>query len=290
MGRKLIDWTNKEFQGCIILRPTNEGMRKSIDYWYVKCHCGKQFVTTPVILQKKTNTKSCGCLRSEYLKENGNKHKSNNYNNTIINDLLIIEPKNLLKNTCQDYFRIKCHCGKIFEAFLTNVQTNKTKSCGCTKNNFIKNFNEQNRIDHGLNKDEFLTDNISFIRNFIFSPIKQLILEIDNYTCALCGNRESGCFEIHHIDPLNNFDFSNLESYLKIYDLKNLITLCKNCHMPIAHNGHGTRINSNIQKELFNLTELRFVNKILLDKYNSIVEKEIKSNVTKIYERITKCA
>lgn len=48
------------------------------------------------------------------------------------------------------------------------------------------------------------------------------ILKRDNYTCKKCGKRQ--CYlEVHHIKSYTHYPELR-------YDMKNAITLCKNCH------------------------------------------------------------
>lgn len=82
------------------------------------------------------------------------------------------------------------------------------------------------------------------------TPLKQKIMKTpeykewrdkvkqrDNYKCQLCGSRESGNIEAHH---LNNF----AEYPEQRFDVENGITLCGNCHNPNRtgsyHNVFGT--------------------------------------------------
>jgi 5-methylcytosine-specific restriction endonuclease McrA len=49
--------------------------------------------------------------------------------------------------------------------------------------------------------------------------IRPKVLERDNYTCKMCGNKEE--LHVHHIIPIKEGGSD---------DLTNLITLCVNCH------------------------------------------------------------
>lgn len=54
------------------------------------------------------------------------------------------------------------------------------------------------------------------------------ILERDNFTCKLCGDNKT-TLHIHHFKYINGNDPWE-------YDDKDLVTLCKNCHIILEHN------------------------------------------------------
>jgi len=64
-----------------------------------------------------------------------------NFNkNDIVGDYNIIYIKNVpsINNSIHKRALFKCHCGKEWESFITNIISNVTKSCGCiTKNRLI---------------------------------------------------------------------------------------------------------------------------------------------------------
>ncbi len=68
---------------------------------------------------------------------------------------------------------------------------------------------------------------------------KKKVLKKFNYTCQKCkiiGEKNSGLIECHHV--YNFRDYSDLRS-----DIKNGITLCKNCHIDF-HKLYGKRYNN----------------------------------------------
>lgn len=57
--------------------------------------------------------------------------------------------------------------------------------------------------------------------------------ERDNFTCQYCHRKwkpSTRHFEVHHKKAFREF---GIENYLQANDLKNLITLCKSCHMKV---------------------------------------------------------
>ena len=68
-----------------------------------------------------------------------------------------------------------------------------------------------------------------------WDSVKKSILQRDNLTCQLCGNKEKR-LDVHHIIPYRvSLDNSP----------KNLITLCINCHIKEEHKYYGKRRFSN---------------------------------------------
>ena len=80
------------------------------------------------------------------------------------------------------------------------------------------------------------------IRFYCSIFIKPLILKRDNYRCRLCGNTQAQ--ELHHIFPVK-------VSPERVLDPKNLVILCKQCHLYVAHPGGNLKgVNPIIQTEL----------------------------------------
>ena len=82
------------------------------------------------------------------------------------------------------------------------------------------------------------------LRAYVTFVLKPKVLKRDNYTCVLCNVmfmwRE---LQVHHIIPVNI-------DPTKITDLDNLTTLCFNCHLDKAHNGHYKDLNLEIMQQL----------------------------------------
>ena len=63
---------------------------------------------------------------------------------------------------------------------------------------------------------------------------KQALIR-DRYTCQLCGRRAT---EVHHLKEVNTV---NAEDNTHAFDLKNLQSLCHECHVLITQEEHGGR-------------------------------------------------
>ena len=76
------------------------------------------------------------------------------------------------------------------------------------------------------------------IRNHPASSVwRDGVFKRDNYTCQDCGSTKSGDFNAHHLysftDLINDYNITSMEEALvvgQLWDIKNGITLCKECH------------------------------------------------------------
>jgi len=280
---RLIDWTGKVFNGCTILEPIDPNKKTGTDKWKIRCHCGNVFDTAIPASLKSGNTTSCDCLKIKaIINFNKTSKKKYNYYN-FVNKLgiKILRPVDPEKEGPEDDWIALCprhDPPKEFIAMPSSIYSDKTNSCGCLQSEqasltFI-NYNKQQRLDKGLGEDEYILEKTELIRRMVFDPIRPIVLKIDGYTCNLCLS--SDCqLQVHHIVPMNNFlNYSDKDTYKQLYDLNNLITLCKNCHR-MAHDYYGSDINLEIQKELQAITSMRSVSKEILNKYNQILQNKI---------------
>lgn len=276
------DWTNKEYFNCKIISPVDINKRGGSDKWNILCHCGKIFNTAVPTALKAGNTKSCGCLANirlvNFNKET--KRKYNYYNFISDFNVKIIKPKDKKLQSAKDLWLAICPiCNKEFFATPANIIQLNTKSCGCLsfiisqKN--LKGYHIRKKIKLGLDPHIYITKRNQLIRNMIFAPIQKLIMIIDDFTCYLCYKR-GGTLNVHHIDPISNQNITNKESFYPIYDINNLVTLCKKCHKELAHDGQPTLLNKEIQEELKVIVSMRLITKEIKEEYNRIVINQIK--------------
>lgn len=80
--------------------------------------------------------------------------------------------------------------------------------------------------------------------------LKSSILNRDNYSCQLCDSKNN--LIMHHILPKNN-------SPELIAEEKNLIILCKSCHLYKAHAGCNRNVDVIIQKQLLSIIETKYI-------------------------------
>ena len=275
---KYIEWGNKIFNGCTIVKPIDLTKKGNNDKWEMICFCGNTFISRPCSLQQNL-TKSCGCIHKKSARLNGKKHQQQSYLNfTTINKIKIIKPVITEQDGRKNIWIAICPiCNIKFKTSLDCLL--RYKSCGCLEKKSILNFNKNRRIKMGYDENIMISKENNLIRTMFFSPIQQFILKIDSYVCNLCLKNKNK-ISVHHIEPIkNNFDYKNIECYQNIYKIDNLITLCNTCHLYLAHDGHSNKLNLEIQKELLAITSMRFIslqNQKIYDKIKMELDLKLK--------------
>ena len=276
---KLINWKGLIFNECEILDPVDENKKTCIDKWKIKCHCGKEFQASPNNLRKLNNTTSCGCNSfKSYLRHEDTRLQYYGYINPITK-IQIIKPLDEKLNRSFDKWVCLCPLHEIPVEFIAQANniwnSNNTTYCGCkvipVLLERIDKRVKQQRLDHGLTEDQYLTKEVNLLRTNLCLPIRSLMFQIDNKKCIRCKSKG---IHIHHIQKVSNTDYSNENSIKLIYQINNLVALCKDCHDD-AHNGYSYYINEVIQKELQELANNRLIPQDLLDEYNEIVATKI---------------
>ena len=274
-------WQGLIFNGCEILTPVDPTKTGSMDYWHIKCYCGNLFERWATELKREPNA-SCGCGGIKRLQELSLTRKID-YHNYIDQEtgIILIEPEDPELNCSYDQWIALCPYHEIPVEFLVrpnSIRTGHTKSCGCLydktiKVNLIKieKLRQEKRLNRGLNKNEFLVSENILIRESLFKPIRHLIFKLDNFTCQKCYKKESGLyFNAHHIIPLNEIIFNDFKSLKLSYDLSNIITLCKDCHLK-AHAYTWQNIDVILQKEYLEYTKNRIIPDDIMCEYNRLV-------------------
>lgn len=207
--------------------PVKSKVIKYRRFHYCKCECGtEKWIDTQKL--KLNKTKSCGCLRKETSRQN----QFINITGIRFGQLIAISysHSNLQK---QSVWLCKCDCGNEVKINGHDLQTGNTKSCGCFRKQEggkkFTTYNQEYRISKNKNPDIPITEETKLERSkFTQSGIIKQVLKRDNYECQFCPNIYED-LEIHHI--LSWSKYPELR-----YELTNLITLCKICHVPIIHN------------------------------------------------------
>lgn len=193
-----------------------------------KCSCGNIKEISKRSLVRGT-TISCGCIKSNRLK--------NSYidmTGQVFGRLTVIAKSvNIDKIKNNALWVCRCSCGNIVEVDRTHLRYGHNKSCGCLvkENNSkkAKNINRAYRISKGLNPDNPIQPERNQQRKALKTlGIHKQILLRDNFTCQICNVR-GGYLHVHHIIRL--CEAPELNS-----NITNLICLCKQCHIALAHN------------------------------------------------------
>ena len=93
--------------------------------------------------------------------------------------------------------------------------------------------------------DKLAETKLGFLASKILGP---LVLERDNYKCKLCGSKAQ---VFHHIKPKAKFPELVLE-------IRNLISLCKDCHAKAHNNSRWATIDEDIAKQLTLIIEEKY--------------------------------
>lgn len=127
-------------------------------FWKCQCDCGNIIIVSGRDL-RNGHTKSCGCLRSEVIK-NRRRAVGGIKPNMSFGNLITIKRLNEQDNAHNDYWLCKCICGNITKATTRNLKSGNTTSCGC-----VKSKGEQ-KITSILQKN-----NINFISQYSFDDL-----------------------------------------------------------------------------------------------------------------------
>lgn len=241
------------------------------------CDCGTKRSVSRHSL-RANRTFSCGCLQKEAVAEIAKDLRGIDENDIIgqrFSRLMVTSVEDKDKYG-QWQYGVICDCGVQFTVVRQSLISGKTQSCGClnaelTSKRTTQRF-RQLREDRGLDPDLKIKGEINYIRAIIKNHINQIIIEIDGHRCMNCGKRKP--IEVHHIIPLMDFlKISEIDTYEMAYSLKNLISLCKDCHS-IAHNYCTRETNRAMQKELLEIIEIRNLSIVdkLMDEYNKRLE------------------
>lgn len=140
MGRKLIDLTGEQFGKLTVIERDTTSPPKYIK-WKCQCECGNITYATGINL-RTGNTKSCGCLLTEFNDLSGRQY----------GDLTVLR-----RDTSRPkiYYICRCKCGNITSVRSDGLLNGHVHSCGCsTESNGVRAI-KQLLIDNDI---EFETE------------------------------------------------------------------------------------------------------------------------------------
>lgn len=147
------DLVGKRFGRLVVLKDTLKRDHRSV-VWKCQCDCGK-ITEVPSYSLLNGDTKSCGCLHSDIVRQQMSIDITNErYGLLIAKEPIVID--GIL------YWRCECDCGnKKFYAKAGSLRSGNTKSCGCLKS-------------HGESKVQQCLEimDIPFKREYIFKDLK----------------------------------------------------------------------------------------------------------------------
>ena len=155
---KTKDLSNKKFGKLKVLYKTNLRNHGSI-VWHCICDCGKECDISSRDLVNQY-TRSCGCFRKENKGVN-----PNDLLNQRFGRLKVIEMTNKRKNN-SIVWKCICDCGNVCEKTSCSLVSGKCLSCGCLKEESIKE--NQKRVCIQTIENQFRSSNTSGIIGVCF--------------------------------------------------------------------------------------------------------------------------
>ena len=176
-----LDLTRKKFGELTVLEEVKQQKEKrKRSYWKCQCSCGNIIEVRGSALTSG-NTKSCGCLNREKIRERNFEDLSRK---TF--GFLTVTKESEIKNN-KRYWKCICKCGTECWVPTAKLKNGHTKSCGCIRNSYgeakIKNLLTENNICF---KKEFSPKDLKFPSRkkarfdfAIFSEQKQVLYFIE---------------------------------------------------------------------------------------------------------------
>lgn len=160
LGKQMNDLTNQYFGNLIALFPIIAS-KKNHTEWLCKCKCGNLKIVDRALLNDG-RTRSCGCIKSNIMKEQAKKISSikigNKYNSLTV--LEYIGSKRKCNNELVSFYRCRCDCGNIVEVSSSSLISGNKKTCG-----LHNSFGELQICSILMNK------NISFTHEYSFPDL-----------------------------------------------------------------------------------------------------------------------
>ena len=122
---KMVDISNMRFERLVAIFPVKSNNKAQ---WLCKCDCGNELVV-PYTFLRNSNTKSCGCLRTERtIQYWDSRRKENDIIGQTFGELTAIDFIGMKNH--EAIYRFKCSCGKCVDRPADLVKRGNTSSCG----------------------------------------------------------------------------------------------------------------------------------------------------------------
>jgi hypothetical protein len=215
----MLDLTGKTFNRLSVIR--FDHINKSHSYWLCKCICGNEKIIEGYNLTH-SKTKSCGCIRKELIRNKC----AIDITGQKFGRLTVVNYSH--SDSRGSIWLCKCDCKKDCLITYRNLKTGKTKSCGCLRDEMIRQpkFYRRKSVE-----EKKITGRIccqkrrARINNTLNTLTKSDIrfLEIfQNFKCASCGKDITGNYHIDHIYPVSKGGGLTL---------RNVQLLCPHCNV-----------------------------------------------------------
>ncbi len=197
--------------------------------WNCRCDCGKTAVAESRKLVSG-HKRSCGCLAADPLHMAQMVQAATAATVKSVTGLRF--GRLLVGRLVGQSYECACDCGTPVLVRRRSLVNGDTKSCGCL---FVDTVTERavlRRRAAGLPEDQPMSPASLEARNQ-FRTLSAEIKARDGYSCVLCG-AHGVRLNTHHIEAWS------AHPELR-FDRRNLVTLCRDCHLNKAHGGnfHG---------------------------------------------------
>jgi hypothetical protein len=224
-----------------VLRPVDRNKHKSV-MWLCRCACGTYKIVKGSNLAQGC-TRSCGCLHRDAATRRCKQ----------FNVPLPLAGKTFGRLTALEYlytnarhnrvWRCLCECGNYTDVTATDLKAGETKSCGClkleTSERTLAKLNASDRMkgpNHPNWAPELTAEERKYRRPSIQSVNKEAFKR-DCYTCISCGQPDHAQLVGHHLELWH-------KAPARRYDLGNIITLCRSCHLKFHRSGPRKHANT----------------------------------------------
>ena len=204
-----------------------------------KCTCGNEIKICPTYI-KNGNTKSCGCLKINLLKQTAENRRID-LSGKVFGYLTVIKYLGTVykENYYYGQYECKCVCGNIYNVKTEYLKNGEVTSCGCKTPEKLSLAQGGTGIPY-----EHISLNTQIRKSPKYKEWRDTIFKKYNYTCQISNIRGNN-LHVHHIVSLfklikqYNITKDNVQEYDNIiYDLNNGIVIADELHN-LFHSEYG---------------------------------------------------
>lgn len=243
------DITGQKFGRWTAIRLTDKRSTSGDAIWECLCECGTVGEVKKSALSNGAS-KSCGCLAKELSSERQSK-SGYDLTGKKFNRLKVIRPVGKKAGRGRIWY-CECDCGGTIQTNASDIISGRAKSCGCLQIEHVTKLGLSNKGENNPAYNPNITDEereeIKFQRSSDKAKkLRYKTYKRDNFKCKVCGNNRS--LIAHHLD-------SFADNKNKRFDIDNLVTLCKDCHIEFHKEyGYGNNTREQFEEYINTVTE-----------------------------------